>query len=278
MKPERSRRASAPARRVTASEPLRAVSLERALSKLGLASRTAARAMIAGGHVSVGGRVVTDPARRVDPARDVIAVDGERVLGASFEHWMLHKPTGYVTTRRDPQGRPTVHDLLPAGLPHLGAVGRLDLDSSGLLILTNETHLAAALTDPRSHVEKVYEVRLDAPVDAAAAQMLATGVDVQGVKTRPARVELRTPGRSARLRVTLVEGRNRQVRRMCAVVGREVLELHRVAVGPLQLGALAAGMSRRLTAAEVGALRAAVGLSLRRGARRGANRARPRET
>jgi 23S rRNA pseudouridine2605 synthase len=231
------------------------VSLERALSKLGMASRPEARALVTGGRVRVAGRIVTDPAWRVDLAHDVITVDGQRAQPAAFQHWMLHKPSGVVTTRRDPQGRPTVYDMLPPGLPFLGAVGRLDLDSSGLLLLTNETQLAAALTDPRSHVRKVYELRLDAPIDSAAARALAGGVDVQGRRTLPARVELLAPEPSATLRITLVEGRNRQVRRMCLSLGRTVLELRRVAVGPLHLGDLAVGGARRLRPREVEALR-----------------------
>ncbi len=257
---ERRSRSKIPSPPRTAAAPRRAVSLERALSKLGVASRSVARAMIEAGRVRVAERVVKDPTRRVDPARDPIAVDGQRVRREVFQHWLLHKPAGFVTTRRDPQGRPTVYELLPAGLPHLGAVGRLDLDSSGLLLFTNETQLAAALTDPRSHVEKQYEVRLDEPIDAAAARALAAGVDLSGRRTRPARVELLAPAPADRLRITLVEGRNRQVRRMCAALGRTVVELKRVAIGHLVLGRLAVGAVRRLSAAEVAKLRSVAGL------------------
>jgi pseudouridine synthase len=173
-----------------------------------------------------------------------------------MQYWMLHKPLGTVTTRRDPEARPTVFHLLPAGLPHLGAVGRLDLDTSGLLLFTNDTQLGAFLTDPRTHVEKVYAVRLDAAIDAAAAQRLAAGVEILGRRTLPARVELLGPSPAAELRVTLVEGRNRQVRRMFETLGRVVVALHRERFGPLQLGELAVGAARPLRAVEQRALQA----------------------
>jgi 23S rRNA pseudouridine2605 synthase len=148
------------------------VSLERALSKLGIASRVEARRCIETGRVRVGDRVVRDPRWRVDPDLDRIAVDGVPARRATAVYLVLHKPVGVVTTRRDPEGRRTVYDLLPADAPHLGAVGRLDLDSSGLLLFTNDTRLAARLTDPLTHVTKVYDVRLDAPITAADAARL----------------------------------------------------------------------------------------------------------
>jgi 23S rRNA pseudouridine2605 synthase len=161
------------------------VSLERALSKLGLVSRVEARSLVVAGRVSVGGRIVTDPGRRIDPDRDELRVDGRRVRRAAAQHWLVHKPVGYVTTRRDPERRPTVYDLLPPGTPFIAPVGRLDLDSSGLLLLTNDSRLAAFLTAPTSHVEKVYEVQLDAPITSAEAAHLAAGVRVLGRTTLP---------------------------------------------------------------------------------------------
>jgi pseudouridine synthase len=161
-----------------------------------------------------------------------------------------------VTTRRDPEGRPTVYALLPPDVPFVGPVGRLDLDSSGLLLLTNDTQLAAFLTAPDSHVEKVYEVELDAPVDAIQAARLEAGIVVLGRRTLPARVELGSPAPSRALRITLVEGRNRQVRRMVASLGREVVRLHRVRIGPLVIEGLGEGRARRLRPVEVEALAA----------------------
>lgn len=245
------------------SRPLRIVSLERALSKLGIASRVEARALVVAGRVRVGERVVTDPLRRVDPARDRIRVDGRVARASVFVTWMLHKPVGCVTTRRDPEGRRTVYEFLPRALPYLAPVGRLDLDSSGLLLFTNDTQLAARLTDPESHVEKTYEVVLDAPLDADALRRLREGVVIAGRRTRPAGVVV---ARSARpvLRMMLTEGRNRQVRRMLEAVGRTVVELHRTRIGPLALGTLACGAARPLAAAELAALRAAAGTRGRR--------------
>ena len=245
-----------------------AVSLERALSKLGIAARPVAREWIRAGRVRVGERVVSDPAFRVDLRRDRIWIDGRRALAAAPQYWMLHKPAGYVTTRRDPDGRPTVHDLLPPHLPHLSAVGRLDLDSSGLLLLTNDSQLGARLTDPSSHVTKIYEVRLDAPIRPAEAARLAAGVVVLGRRTRPAEIELLGSAPARRVRVALVEGRNRQVRRMFATAGRRVEKLHRVGIGPLQLAGLPPGTARPLRPAELRALRtAAFGPSGRTGGR-----------
>jgi 23S rRNA pseudouridine2605 synthase len=236
--------------------PRRAVSLERALSKLGIASRVEARALIESGRVRVGARRIVEPGFRVDMQRDRISIDGATARRAALQIWMLHKPVGTVTTRRDPDGRRTVFDLLPAGLPHLSAVGRLDYDTSGLLLFTNDTQLGAFLTDPQTHVAKVYAVRLDAPIAATAAQQLAAGVEIRGRRTLPARVELCGPSPCDRLRVMLVEGRNRQVRRMFATLGRTVMVLHRERFGPLRLGDLGPGMSRPLREGELRELRA----------------------
>lgn len=238
----------------TALARRRVVSLARALSKLGLASRPEARALVRAGRVQLEGRVVTDPERRVDPDHDDLRVDGRRVRRATASYWLLHKPAGVVTTRRDPEGRPTVYDLLPAGAPFVGPVGRLDQDTTGLLLLTNDTQLAAFLTDPERHVPKVYEVELEAPLGAGEVAELVSGVVVLGRRTLPAEVELLGRVPSKCLRITLVEGRNRQVRRMMEAIGRTVVRLHRTAVGPLRLGTLAVGVARPLTPAEIAAL------------------------
>lgn len=216
--------------------------------------------MIAAGRVCVGGRSVRDPDWRVDLELDAIAIDGRPTAAAARAHWLLHKPVGYVTTRRDPDGRPTVYDLLPPDAPFVTPVGRLDLQSSGLILFTNDTRLGSRLTDPRTHVPKVYEIVLDRPVDRAAALRLAEGIRLQGVRTRPARFELCDPEPSYRMRVTLVEGRNRQIRRMFETLGCNVVRLCRVAIGPLKIDSLAAGEIRPLRAAEIRALRRAAGL------------------
>ena len=215
--------------------------------------------MIQAGRVSVGDHVVRDPAWRVDLEIDPIRIDDAPQMHAEPQYWLLHKPAGYVTTRRDPQGRPTVYDLLPPGLPFVSPVGRLDLQSSGLLLLSNDTQLGARLTDPLSHVPKVYEVCLDAPIGAAEARKLARGVEILGQTTLPATIELRDGSSSRNASVTLVEGRNRQVRRMFLSIGRQVTSLRRVAIGPLRIDGLAEGKARVLRTSEVRALEALAG-------------------
>lgn len=210
--------------------------------------------MILAGRVRVGSRPVRDPSLRVDPQRDAIWLDGKRVRSAARASWLLHKPAGYVTTRRDPEGRPTVYDLLPADLPLMMPVGRLDRDSSGLLLLTNDTQLGAFLTDPRTHVPKGYEVRLDAPITASEAARLAAGVVVLGRKTRPAQVALRSAEPCADVEITLFEGRNRQVRRMFETLGLTVVRLRRVRIGPLWITGLKVGEARPLRSDERRAL------------------------
>ena len=252
--PARGVRRSAPA---PARAPRRVVSLERAVSKFGIASRAEARFLILEDRVHVNGVIERNPTRRVDPDLDRLMVDNVPVQPAKPLYWMLNKPLGYVTTARDPDGRPTVYDLLPRGLPFVSAVGRLDYQSSGLLLFTNDTQFAAKLTSPESHVPKVYEVTLDAPVSAALARQLEQGVVVQGRRTLPARLRLAQPGASLRVTVTLYEGRNRQVRRMFDSVGRTVVWLQRVRIGPVMLDGLGSGEARPLTDVEVRALRQA---------------------
>jgi 23S rRNA pseudouridine2605 synthase len=207
------------------------------------------------------GRVERSPSRRVDPARDAILVDGRRVSEKGARVVIaLHKPVGLVTTRVDPGGRPTVYDALP-GLPRwVFPVGRLDRDSSGLLVFTNDHELGERLTSPLAHVPKTYHVRVRGIPDADALAALREGTTLDdGVTTRPAQVRLIGAARGADvpsswLEIVLTEGRNRQVRRMGAAVGHEVLELVRVAIGRLGLGSLAPGEWRELSEVEVGEL------------------------
>jgi 23S rRNA pseudouridine2605 synthase len=205
--------------------------------------------------VSVDGRVVLWPQRRIDPRRQRVSVDGARV-GDDTERIVLlfHKPVGYITTRAEPGGRPTIYALL-GGLPRwVFPVGRLDRDSSGLLVLTNDHQLGQRLTDPASHVPKTYHARVAGVPDPAALAALREGVALDAARlSRPARVRglgARRDGTSW-LELVLTEGKNRQVRRMCAAVGHEVLELVRVRIGAQALGALAPGEWRRATPAEV---------------------------
>jgi 23S rRNA pseudouridine2605 synthase len=234
------------------------VSLARALSKLGWCSRAEARPLIEAGRVSVDGTVVRNPDQRVDMRRSRIAVDGTTVRASSQVYLMMHKPRGWVTTTADEQDRSTVYELLPDGLPRLVAVGRLDLDSEGLLLFTNDTRWADRITDPRRHLDKVYHVQVKRPPAEDAVRRMLEGVDAgRGEILRLKHVEP-LPHRSRWLVVVLDEGRNRQIRRVFEAVGLEIEKLVRVSIGPLRLGDLGPGMTRPLTAAERAAMDAAM--------------------
>jgi pseudouridine synthase len=239
--------------------------LQKLLSASGIASRRAAEDLIRQGRVSVNGRTVTELGTKADFQHDEIRVDGRRVkrpLG--YRYVLLNKPKGYVTTRRDPQKRRTVMDLIGDVRDYIYPVGRLDYDSEGLLLLTNDGDLAAALTHPRHEVERVYKVRVAGVPDQRALERLARGIVLDGRRTSGAEVRLvhadRDAGaKSAVLLMTLREGRNRQVRRMCEAVGHPVQHLARICIGPLTNAGLKLGQSRDLTADEVRALRKAAG-------------------
>jgi 23S rRNA pseudouridine2605 synthase len=224
------------------------------LAHAGVASRRAAEKLIAAGRVSVDGEIVADPARDVD-AGDRVRVDGRELKGPERRvTFAVHKPAGVVSTARDTHGRPTVLDLVDAEGLRLYPVGRLDADSSGLLLLTNDGELANRLTHPSFEVAKTYRATLaGAPIGDDALARLREGVQLDDGPTAPAQVR-RVGGREIEL--TIHEGRNRQVRRMCAAVGHPVLALRRVSFGPLALDGLAEGEHRRLDEHELGLLRA----------------------
>jgi 23S rRNA pseudouridine2605 synthase len=232
------------------------VRLAKYLAHAGVASRRASEQLIAAGRVTVGGEVVTDPARDVD-ADSAVACDGEPVRGAEPRvAYALHKPAGVVSTAQDTHGRRTVTDLVPAGR-RLYPVGRLDADSTGLILLTNDGDLANRLTHPRYEVPKTYRATLGgSAINDRVLRALREGVELDDGMTAPARAKRLSPHQ---LELTIHEGRNRQVRRMCEAVGRPVRALVRVRFGPLDLGDLAPGRSRRLTAGELAALSAAAG-------------------
>jgi 23S rRNA pseudouridine2605 synthase len=221
------------------------------LAHAGVASRRAAESLVRAGRVTVDGEPVTDPARDVGD-RDVVAVDGRRLAGAEERVvYALHKPAGVVSTARDTHGRPTVVDLVDDPR-RLYPVGRLDADASGLILLTNDGELANRLTHPRFEVPRTYRVTVArAPISEHALAALRDGVELEDGRTAPARV--RRLG-ADRLELTLHEGRNRQVKRMCAAVGHPVLGLERVRFGPLRLGDLPPGAQRRLGEREIDAL------------------------
>jgi 23S rRNA pseudouridine2605 synthase len=234
------------------------VSLARALSKFGVCSRTQAVLLVEAGRVRVFGRLVRSPSLRIDPRHDRVTVDGRRV-GDEGERvvLVLHKPEGYITSRTDPGGRATVYELLGDVGRWVFPVGRLDRDTRGLLVLTNDHRLGERLTDPRHLVRKTYHVRVEGIPDDGALRALRGGLPLHdGTQTRPARVGVlgAARGGTAWLEIVLTEGKNRQVRRMLSAVGHQVRELVRVAIGGLTLGDLPPGQWRRLDAAEVESL------------------------
>lgn len=235
--------------------------LQKILSKAGIASRRASEKLMLEGRVTVNGTVVRELGTKADAARDDIRVDGRRVKALTrHRHILLNKPRGYVSTRSDPQRRPTVIDLLGAFPEYVYPVGRLDFDSEGLLLLTNDGDLAARLTHPRHGVPRVYEARVLGVPDRRDLARLARGIVIDGERTQPAEIKLTPIKRDATqstLLVTLREGHNRQVRKMFEAIGHPVERLRRVAFGPIKDAKIKPGQWRELTAEEVRKLRAA---------------------
>ncbi|MHB8599938.1 MAG: pseudouridine synthase [Ktedonobacteraceae bacterium] len=234
--------------------------LARFLAHAGVASRRHAEVLIAAGRVKVNGEVVTAQGTRIEPERDIVLVDGKAVHSTEERvYLLLHKPSGYVTTARDPEGRPTVLDLLPPAIRALRVypVGRLDRDTSGFLLLTNDGDFALRLSHPRYSLEKHYHALLNDCPTKDELEQLRHGVtfredDGSLFTTAPARVRvLRRQGRACWLELAIHEGRKRQIRRMLAAIGHTVSQLERVGVGPLLLGDLPIGKWRYLTEDEV---------------------------
>jgi 23S rRNA pseudouridine2605 synthase len=224
--------------------------LQKVLARVGFGSRRVCDELIADGRVTVNGEVA-DPGRRVDPDTDHVEVDGVPIsVQPGLVHYLLNKPAGVVSTASDPQGRPTVVELVPSE-PRVFPVGRLDADTEGLLILTNDGDLAHHLTHPRFGVEKEYMASVEGNPSPGAIRQLRDGVVLDDGLTAPARVVLVSPGL---LRIVIHEGRNRQVRRMCEAVGHPVTRLVRMRIGTLADRRLKPGTWRALTTDEVRAL------------------------
>lgn len=267
--------------------------LQKILSRAGIASRRASEQLMLEGRITVNGVTVRELGTKADPARDDIRADGRRIaIATRHRYLLLNKPAGYVTTRSDPEKRPTVIDLLKGVREYVYPVGRLDFASEGLLLLTNDGELAARLTHPRHEVTRVYEVRVLGVPDEHDLQRLSRGIVVEGQRTRPTDVSLlreerrgRTQARSrsrrsprqrpseaprreggrSTLLIVMKEGRNRQVRKMCDAIGHPVESLRRVAIGPIRDERLKPGQWRDLTPQEIARLRTATGAEKPRG-------------
>ncbi len=244
-----------------------AVRLQRYLSRAGVASRRHGERLIAEGRISVDGRVVTDLGVRVVPGRQVVRIDGERIELQPLRWLALYKPPGFLTARKDSRGRPTVYALLPDGLEGLFHVGRLDRLTEGLLIFTNDGQTAHRLLHPSYQIPRRYVAEVEGEVGAAEVRRLENGVRLEDGLARAEDVAVRAIARrrqrgraASELRLTLREGRKREVRRMLEAVDLRVRRLVRTAFGPVELGSLQPGENRELSASEVRALRAAVGL------------------
>jgi 23S rRNA pseudouridine2605 synthase len=235
------------------------VRLARYIAHAGVASRRAAERLIAEGRVAVDGEVVDSPATDVAEG-DRVTVDGRAIEPEAHEYHLLHKPVGMVSTAADPQDRPKVTDLVDTGA-RLYPVGRLDVDSSGLILLTNDGELANRLMHPRHEVEKTYRVVVRGSPSQADLRALRSGVELDDGRTAHARVDvLNSRDRTTTLEIGIHEGRKRILRRMCEAVGHPPIALERTAIGPLKLGRLAVGGARRLRPHEVEALRRVTGL------------------
>jgi len=234
---------------VPPSDASRRVGLARALSKLGYCSRSTAFELIRAGRVHLNGGIRRDPEAPVHIERDRIEVDGRELAAPSKVYLILNKPRGVVTTASDEKGRETVYAYLDAGLPWVAPVGRLDKASEGLLLLTNDSEWAALVLAPETHLDKIYHVQIDAVADAGLVQSVTRGVTTSDgtlLRAKSAQI-LRGGEKNTWLEIVLDEGKNRHLRRMLDQLGVNVLRLLRVAIGPLRLGDLPKGVSRRLT-------------------------------
>jgi pseudouridine synthase len=226
--------------------------LDRVLSKAGLGSRTDARKWIGAGRVAVNGKTIQSPDLWVDVKRDRVTLDGRPLVAREKQYMLLYKPKGYLTTYKDPEGRKTVYDLLPGAGEWIFPVGRLDQDTTGLLIMTNDTDFANYIMSPESKVPKTYLVKSSLRLSDEQLDRLRAGVELADGPTRPALVKrIRDSARYTFFEITITEGRNRQVRRMVEALEAKVLKLVRTQIGPIEIAGLEIGKHRALTAGEV---------------------------
>ena len=222
------------------------------ISQAGVGSRKEARQWIGAGRVAVDGKKIQTPDEWVDPERQLVTLDGKPLRAAKKIYLLLYKPEGYVTTYKDPDGRPTVYDLLKDFPEKVFSAGRLDLDSTGLLIFTNDGEFADRITSPESHVPKTYLVKASLLLTDDQLDQLRRGVALADGPTRPAKVNrIRDSGRFTFFEITITEGRNRQVRRMVETLGAKVLKLVRTEIGSIRIGELQIGKYRPLTEREI---------------------------
>ena len=236
--------------------------LDRWLAMLGAGSRSEVKDWIRGGKAAVNGRIIRDPALSFDPAADRLSLGGKEMDGRITRHVIMHKPAGVLTAARDPK-QPTVMDLLPPVYRSIGCmpVGRLDKDTTGILVFTCDGEMNHRLLSPGRHVEKCYRALTEGALDEADVERFATGIALGDFTARPAELRILRSGETSLAEVTITEGKFHQVRRMFSAVGHEVLELHRVSFGPLELPAeLTEGAWRELKEEELAALRQAAGM------------------
>lgn len=231
--------------------------LQKFIAECGIASRRSAEKMIESGRVYVNGELIDYMGCVIDPDRDVVEVDGRVIQPENKKYYiMLNKPKNYVTTVSDDLGRPTVMQLVSDINARIYPVGRLDFDTTGLLIMTNDGEFANILTHPRHVVNKAYIARIDKPLDENQLERLRSGIELDGVMTSPARAEnIKRPQKGFEVKIIIHEGKNRQVRRMLDAVGANVMSLKRISVGSVTLGNLPEGKWRKLSEAEINKLR-----------------------
>ena len=231
------------------------VRLQKFLAECGVASRRASEKLIYDGHVSINGKVVKELGTKIDSGRDTVAVDGVQVRVKKKLYLALNKPRGYICTRRDPEGRQIITELLPKDWQSLAPVGRLDKESEGLIFLTNDGDFSLQLTHPRYAVKKIYWVRVEGRVESPDVQRILKGVRDEGEFLKPDRVHILSANNShSTLEIELSEGRNREIRRLLMALGFEVDALQRVQIGKIKLGELPLGRWRTLSAAEIKSL------------------------